>query len=101
MTYLLVSVLIMALASFIPRVIPLVFIRKKIKSKFIKSFLCYMPYAVLSALTFPTIIYSTGNIITASIGTALALVLSLFVKNSFYIVALVCVGVVFGLSFVF
>ena len=93
-------VIIMALASYIPRAVPLIFCKKKITSKFWQSFLFYMPYAVLSALTFPSIFYSTGNIYTALIGTAVALGLSFF-KVNMALVAVICVAVVFGLGFVF
>ena len=92
--------LMMALASYIPRAVPLIFCRKKIKSRFLKSFLFYMPYAVLSALTFPSIFYSTGNIYSALIGTVIAIGIS-FVKPNIALVATVCVAVVFGLNFVF
>jgi len=70
---LVLSVIIMALASYLPRVIPLVFCRKPITSVFFKSLLFYMPYAVLACLTFPSIFYSTNSIITASVGTGIAL----------------------------
>ena len=93
-------VVIMALASYIPRAVPLIFCKKKITSKFLKSFLCYMPYAVLSALTFPSILYSTCDIYTAIIGTVVALGLSFF-KVNMALVAVICVAVVFGLGFVF
>ena len=99
MTYYIYALIAMALASYIPRVIPLVFFRKKIKSTFIKSFLYYVPYAVLTAITFPAIFYCTGNVYTALIGTALALVLSYF-KLNMALVAVVCVAVVFGFGFV-
>ncbi len=92
--------LMMALASYVPRAVPLIFCRRKIKSKFIKSFLYYMPYAVLSALTFPSIFYSTGNVYTALIGTGVAIGLS-FIKPNIALVATVCVAVVFGFGFVF
>ena len=93
------SVVIMAVASYVPRVIPLVFCRKEIKSDFFKSVLFYMPYAVLGALTFPAIFYSTGNVYTALIGTSVALLMSYFNVN-LAIVALVCVGVVFGFGLI-
>jgi len=93
-------VIIMALASYIPRAVPLIFCKKKITSKFWQSFLFYMPYAVLSALTFPAILYSTGSIYTALIGTGVALGLSFF-KVNMALVAVICVAVVFGLGFVF
>ena len=99
MTNIPLAILVMALASYIPRFIPLVIFRKKINSNFIRSFLLYMPYAVLSALTFPGIFYSTGSLTTAIIGTIVALILSLF-KVKMAVVALVCVVVVFGLSFI-
>ena len=90
----------MALASYIPRFIPITFLKKIIKSRYLQSFLYYMPYAVLAALTFPAIFYSTGNIYTATIGTVIALVLSFF-KVNMALVAVVCVGAVFGFSFLF
>ncbi len=94
------TIIIMMLASYLPRVIPLVFVRKEIKSVFFKSVLAYMPYAVLASLTFPSIFYSTDSVITAGIGTTVALVLSIF-KVNMAIVAVICVSVVFALGFVF
>ncbi|MDE6833773.1 MAG: AzlD domain-containing protein [Ruminococcus sp.] len=71
-------VIVMAVVTYLIRMIPFVFFRKKIKSKFFRSFLYYIPYAVLSAMTIPAIFYSTGNIITAIAGTVTAFVLSYF-----------------------
>lgn len=99
--YLLICALIMFVMTFIPRILGMLLSKVKIKSRFLHSFLHYMPYAVISALTFPAIFYSTGNIITASIGTVVTIVLSLFIKKSFIFVALVCVAIVFALSFAF
>ena len=99
-TYLLLSAIVMAVASFVPRFIPITFLRKKIENKYVQSFLYYMPYAVLAALTFPAIFFATGNIYTAIIGTVVAIALSFF-KIHMAIVALICVGAVFGFSFVF
>ena len=50
-----ISVLVMALVTYIPRVLPVSIFRHEIKSVYIKSFLFYVPYAVLAALTFPAI----------------------------------------------
>lgn len=58
-TYVLICMLIMALVSYLLRMLPLVLFRKTIKNQFIKSFLAYVPYAVLAAMTFPTILFST------------------------------------------
>lgn len=67
---------VMALVTYFVRVVPLTLFRRRIKSVFLKSFLYYIPYAILSAMTFPAIFYSTGNLVTAAVGTAAALVLA-------------------------
>jgi branched-subunit amino acid transport protein len=69
---------VMALVTYLIRMIPFTFFNKKIKSRFFRSFLYYMPYAVLSAMTVPAIFYSTGNMTTAVIGTIAAVVLAYF-----------------------
>lgn len=84
----------MFLASYIPRAVPLLFFRKPIQSRFWLSFLYYIPYAVLSALTFPAIFYSTGSTRTAVIGTLAALAMS-FYKINLAIVAVICIAIVF------
>ncbi|HOM02641.1 MAG TPA: AzlD domain-containing protein [Acetivibrio sp.] len=87
MMYAFIAVLLMALVTYLPRVLPIAVFRKEIKSTFIKSFLQYVPYAVLGALTFPDIINSTNNYITAVCGTAVALILA-YREKSLFIVAL-------------
>ena len=49
---------------------------KTIQNHFLQSFLYYIPYAVLSAMTIPAIFYSTGNVITAAVGTVVAVLLA-------------------------
>lgn len=73
-----VYILVMAGVTYLIRMIPFAFFRQKIKSKFFRSFLYYIPYAVLSAMTIPAIFYSTGSYITAIVGTAAAIVLAYF-----------------------
>ena len=68
-----VYIAVMAIVTYLIRMLPLTLFRSKIKSKFLRSFLKYIPYTVLSAMTFPAIFYSTGNVITATVGTAAAL----------------------------
>lgn len=93
----LLLVLTMALVTYIIRMLPMVFFRKKIKSKYIRSVLYYVPYAVLSAMTFPYIFYSTGNFITALIGTVVAVVASLTKRSLIVVASLSCLCVlVFG-----
>ena len=76
-----IAVLLMALVTYLPRMLPIAIFRKKIKSKFIQSFLKYVPFAVLAALTIPDIFYSTNSFFTASLGTLVALVLAYFEQN--------------------
>ena len=51
----------MAVVTYLICFLPLALFQRQIKSRFIKDFLYYVPYAVLSALTFPGIFYATGN----------------------------------------
>ena len=76
--YTLFAIVVMAIVTYIIRVLPLTVFRKKIKSRFINSFLYYIPYTVLAALTFPAIFEATGNIVVSVIATAVALILSYF-----------------------
>ena len=76
-----ICVLLMALVTYIPRVLPLTIFRKQIKSRFIRSFLDYTPYAVLGAMTFPDVFTSTGSLYSALAGTAVALILSYYRKG--------------------
>jgi branched-subunit amino acid transport protein len=69
---------VMAGVTYLIRMLPFTFFTKKIKSRFVRSFLHYIPYAVLSAMTIPAIIDSTGSRITAAAGTAVAVVLAYF-----------------------
>jgi len=73
-----IYIAVMAIVTYLIRMIPFTMFRKKIKSQFFRSFLYYIPYAVLSAMTIPAIFYSTGNIVTAVIGTIVAVVLAYF-----------------------
>ena len=68
----------MALVTYLPRVLPLAIFRKKINNRFIKSFLFYVPYAVLAAMTFPDILYSTVSMISGLVGLLTALLLAYF-----------------------
>lgn len=73
-----VYIAVMAGVTYLIRMIPFTLFRRKIKSRFIQSVLYYIPYAVLSAMTFPAIFYSTDNTVTAVIGTIVAVLLAYF-----------------------
>lgn len=73
-----IYIAVMAGMTYLIRMLPFTLFRKKIKSRFIRSMLYYLPYAVLSAMTIPAIFYSTGNMITSAVGTITAIVLAYF-----------------------
>ena len=76
----LIYIAVMAGVTYLVRMIPFTLFRKQIKSRFIKSVLYYLPYAVLSAMTVPAIFYSTGNPIAAVAGTVAAVIVAFFDK---------------------
>ena len=57
-------------STYLIRAIPFALLKKKIGNKFIRSFLYYIPYAVLAAMTLPAALYATGSIISAAAGLA-------------------------------
>ena len=63
-----VYLIVMVLVTYLIRVLPYVFVRGEVKSRFFKSFLEYVPYTVLATMTFPVILYETGNTISAAVG---------------------------------
>lgn len=97
---LIVCILVMALVTYIPRVLPVTVFRRQIKSRFIRSFLDYTPYAVLGALTFPDILYATGSYISAAAGMFVAIILGFF-RRSLVEVAVAAIGVVFFVEIIF
>jgi Predicted membrane protein len=94
------AILLMALVTYIPRVIPLAIFRREIKSNYIKSFLQYVPYAVLGALTLPDILYSTGSFATAICGTIVAIILAYY-ERGLVVVALGAIITVYVTSLFF
>lgn len=88
------SIAVMASVTYMIRVIPLTCFKKKVKSRYIRSFLYYVPYAVLGGMTFPHIFYSTQNTTYALIGTSVALGLA-YLERGLTTVALVSVLVVY------
>ncbi len=81
MTKTLIAVFLMALVTYIPRVLPMAVIKNKIKSRFITAFLGYVPYAVLGAMIFPDILTATGHLWSAVIGLGVAVILAYFEKS--------------------
>lgn len=84
---------IMALTTYAIRVLPLVLCKGRIKNVFIQSFLTYIPYAVLGAMTFPAILYSTQGIISAAVGMVMAIFLAYRGKSLLTVAMAACVTV--------
>jgi len=85
-----IYLIVMAGVTYLIRMLPLVLVKKKIKNKYLLSFLYYIPYAVLSAMTFPGIFYATSSVISAVFGTAIALALAYFGKSMVTVAAVSC-----------
>ena len=80
-------ILVMAGVTYLIRMRPLAFFRRKVRSRFFRSLLYYLPYAVLSAMVIPSVFSSTGSVITAAVGLAVAVLLA-WLERSLIVVAL-------------
>ena len=78
--------IIMAGVTYLLRLLPMLFVRKKIENRFIRSFLYYVPYSVLSVMAIPGIFYSTGHI-ASGIGAAVAAITLAYFRRSLITVA--------------
>lgn len=86
-------ILTMAVVTYLIRMLPLTLFRKKIKNQFILSFLYYVPYTCLTAMTVPAIFSATSTPVTAGIGFLAAVILGWFKKNLITVAATSCVVV--------
>jgi len=66
----------MALTTYLIRVLPMTIFRKPIRSRFLRSFLHYVPYACLTAMTFPAILTSTASILSGAAALIVGVVLA-------------------------
>ena len=87
-------IFVMAGVTYLIRMLPLTLIQKKITNVYLKSFLYYIPYACLTAMTFPATLYATESVISAMAGFFAAILLA-FRKKSLVTVALFSCTVVF------
>ncbi len=86
-------IFLMALVTYLIRVLPLTLIRRKIKSTFIKSFLYYVPYVTLATMTFPAILTATDSIWSGAVGFLVALILAYKGRSLIQVSMLACVSV--------
>ena len=84
--------IVMAVTTYLVRMIPFTLFRKKLEKPSVKAFFDYIPYTVLSAMTFPAILYATGSIISAAIGFAVSLILGFFERSLIVVAVGACLA---------
>ena len=87
------SIAVMALVTYLIRMIPLALIRRRFRSVFVRSFLHYMPYVTLSVMTFPAILSETGSPISAAAAFCVMVFLSFRTKSLILVALCACAAV--------
>ncbi|HHV41782.1 MAG TPA: AzlD domain-containing protein [Clostridiaceae bacterium] len=82
-----IGLIVMATTTYLPRVLPMLLLRRPIRNLRLLAFFEYVPFAVIAAMAFPDIFYSTASLPSALIGATIALILAWF-RNSLFTVAL-------------
>ena len=88
-----VYILVMAGVTYLIRMLPLALSRKEITSPFIRSFLYYVPYACLAAMTFPSILFSTAGLVSGLTGFVVALIAAYREKSLVTVALCACLAV--------
>ncbi len=93
-----VSIFVMAVVTYLIRVLPLTLIRAEIKNRYVRSFLCYVPYVTLAVMTFPAILDATDSPL---FGAAALVAGALFAWRgaSLFMVSMISCAVVLALGF--
>ena len=95
----LLYLLVTAGVTYLIRMQPLTIFRRPIRSRFFRSFLTYIPYAVLGAMTFPDVFYSTGDVRTAACGVAVAVLLAWRGRSLLTVAVAACCAVALAQGF--
>lgn len=89
-----IYILVMAGVTYLIRMLPLALVKKEITSPFVKSFLYYVPYACLAAMTFPAILTATaGGILSGLAGLIVALIVAYKEKSLLTVALFACAAV--------
>lgn len=86
-------ILVMAVTTYLIRAIPLTLLKKPIRSRFLRSFLHYVPVACLTAMTFPAILYAADHVVSGAAGLAVGVLLAFKNKSLIVVAAASCVTV--------
>ena len=88
-----IYIAVMAVTTYLIRMLPLTLLKKPIKNRFLMSFLMYVPTACLTAMTFPAILYATDHVVSGALGFTVAVLLSLKKKSLIVVAIAGCVTV--------
>lgn len=88
-----IYLLIMAGSTYLIRTLPFAAIQKKIENKFIKSFLYFIPYTVLAAMTIPAVFYETDSVLSAAVGLTFAVLFAFREKELTTVAIAACIAV--------
>jgi branched-subunit amino acid transport protein len=81
---------VVAVVTYLVRVLPLTLIRKEIKNRFLRSFLYYVPYVTLAAMTFPTILHATDSIWSGLAALVVGILVAWCSGNLFFVAFSAC-----------
>lgn len=88
-----IYIAVMAIVTYLVRMLPLNFIRKEITNVYIKSFLYYVPFVTLAVMTFPAILEDTANIWSGLVGFVVAVGMAYFGQSLFRVSIVSCLAV--------
>ena len=88
-----IYLILMAGSTYLIRAIPFVLVKRRIENRYIRSFLLYIPYAVLTAMTIPAILYATSSLWSAVVGLVAAVVMSLIGFGLMPVAVVACAAV--------
>lgn len=88
-----IYVLVMAVTTYLIRALPLTLLKKPIRSRFLRSFLHYVPTACLTAMTFPAILTATDHVISGATGLIVGVLLALKNKSLIVVAVASCAAV--------
>ena len=86
-------ILVMAAVTFVIRALPLTMIRKPIKSRFLRSFLFYVPYVTLAVMTFPDILHATDSVWSGLLALVAGVALAWSGQGLFVVAVASCLAV--------
>ncbi len=87
------QVAVMAVVTYLIRAVPLVLCRGQLRSRWLRDFLFYVPYAVLGAMTFPAVFSATGSSLSAVAGVVVGVVLASMEKGLLTVAIAACAAV--------